>query len=374
MPLVGNPADWSATTKQGAVRDAFNGSLLHPHVAKACGVCDGVWRELVPSLGVAPLVFRSRVDGQMVDLPRGKERSRRLRNYVYEVAAHAADIDGWTAGEPSEPIVADPEPEPVPETRKAPAALSEAHTRFLAEVRRLRDFAKDREIDHISYRPVKDGARMISAGIPVEACLHAMTMHWDDADRRQAGIQPYDPATDFPGGVAAYMDALVQARVLMYLYGPAGMGKSYWAQTLADRMFGSDERFGFTPMTEGATVSWLLGRVDAQGFKPTKLLDVWENGGVYLFDEADAADPNMLLVMNGPLANDRLDNPVDQRTYRKHDDTILVFAGNTDGTGADAQYNARNPFDFSTFDRIRMGRVYVAYDADVEMAVMLANV
>jgi hypothetical protein len=126
MPLVGNPADWAATTKQGAVRDAFNGTLIHPHAAKACGACDAVWRELVPSLGVAPLVFRSRENGRMVDLPRGKERSRRLRNFVYEVAAHANDVQAWTAGEPSEPEIVAPEPDPTPE----PPAPSEAAPRF----------------------------------------------------------------------------------------------------------------------------------------------------------------------------------------------------------------------------------------------------
>jgi hypothetical protein len=39
------------------------------------------------------------------------------------------------------------------------------------EMRRLRPFAEEREIDHISYRPAKDARRMIEAASrPGRAC------------------------------------------------------------------------------------------------------------------------------------------------------------------------------------------------------------
>jgi len=372
MPLSGDFQSWAVTHKQGAYRDMFATlGLTHaPHSRRDCASCEAVADALRPRMGERPIVFRTKRDGVWVDVA-PDIADQRLVRFAYEVHAYICESLGGTVTEtPSAAPVAAPKPKPAPAAPKPSGGLSAAQTRFLAEVRRLRAFATDRDIDHISYRPVKDGMRMIAAGISVEGCVHAMTMHWDDADRRQAGIRAYDPMTDHPGGMDAYLDCLVRARVAIYLYGPAGMGKSYWAEQLAE-LRGVD--FGFTPMTEGATVSWLLGRVDAQGFKPTKLLKIWRDGGVYLFDEADAADPNMLLVMNGPLANERLDNPVDQETYMKSSETILIFAGNTDGTGADRQYNARNPFDFSTFDRLRMGRAHIRYDERVEDAVALAN-
>lgn len=380
MALKGIPAHWESETKIAVIRDALTAV---PHNGTDCTECKRAARSLYDLVGIEPLVFKTKVGGQMVALPKGKERWSRFLNLVREVHAYI-DAGDFTS---SEPVVVPfvPEPNcgpcanglcgdcgncdccPAPIT---PAAISAAHKRFLSEVRRLRTFASDRDIDHISYRPIKDGARMISAGIPVEACIHAMTLHWEDADRRQAGIKSYDPMTDFPGGLHAYLDALVKAGVLIFLYGPAGMGKSYWCEELADRL---GVPFGFTPMTEGALPSWLLGKVDLEGFKSTKLLDIWVNGGVYLLDEIDAADPNMLMVLNNPLANDTLENPVDQRTYLKSKKCIIVAAANTLGTGADSDYTARNQLDFSTLDRFRMGRAFVGYNADVEESILLQN-
>lgn len=371
MPYVGNPEDWSVNDQQGriyaALCEAAVGGTRDAHAGRDCRLCALAYSAIKPELGTGSLRFYENGPGGRLELPMGSKRGNRARNKVREVHAYVTDGGFWG------PIAApkpDPKPEPAPEPPKAAAGLSEAQKWFLAEARRIRPLAKERDIDHISYRPIESGMRMIAAGISPEGCLHAMTMHWDDADRRQLGIRPYDPAKDHPGGMGAYLDALVEARVDIYLFGEAGFGKSYWAKNLAKRR---DVPYGFTPMTEGASVSWLLGRVDAQGFKPTKLLNIWQNGGVYLFDEADASDPNMLLVMNGPLASHLLENPVDQESYVKSPDCILIFAGNTDGFGATEKYGARNAFDFSTFDRIRMGRAVIGYDPEVEMQIALAN-
>lgn len=376
MPLNGNPAEWTGSTRQVVIRDALNAQTnvadhtggTAPDGKSKCSVCRAAARRLYDSVGTAPLIYKSA--GR--EMPQGKARWDRFSANVREVHAHLIDWEAQpTPAAPTIPYV-DPTPvvEPTPTPVPTGERVTSEHRRFLAEVRRIRKFAEEREIDHISYRPVKDGAKMISAGIPVEACLHAMTIQWEDADRRQAGIAPYDPATDFPGGLHAYLDALVSAGVMIYLYGPAGMGKSYWCEELASRM---NVDFSFTPMTEGALPSWLLGKVDLEGFKATKFLNIWVNGGVYLFDEMPAADPNMLMVMNGPLANDLLENPVDQTSYRKSPKCVIIGAGNTLGTGPDAQYTGTNQLDFSTLDRFRMGRAFVGYDADVEELVLVQN-
>ena len=125
-------------------------------------------------------------------------------------------------------------------------------------------------------------------------------------------------------------------------------------------------------MAEGATPSWFLGAQRLNGFGESRFLQIWRDGGVFLMDEMDAADPNMLLVVNNALANDRLDNPVNGEDYVKHPDAILVAACNTLGTGADAQYTGRNQLDFSTLDRWRMGRVFVGYSESIEESVMFA--
>jgi hypothetical protein len=393
MALTGDWKTWRHYHKQGHVRDAITAyGGTQRHTGTDCAICAGVFTRLHPQIGVKPMTFANKVSGEWVNVPQ-VEAERRLGNYVREVHAYMTGTDkngvdltpdtgcgGCDNGEccqngPVGGVCAccgQPIPAPEPEPIQAGSELTADERELIRRLRALRVFAAERDIDHISLRPVQDGRRMLRVGIPIDGILSACTMHWDAADRRQAGVRDWTPERDFPGGRAAYLDALVEAGILIYLYGPAGMGKSYWAKDLARRR---DVPYGFSPMTEGASVGWLLGRVDLQGFKSTKLLEMWGNEGVYLFDEADAADANMMLVMNGPLADDegRLDNPIDGQTYyRDPRKTVLIFAGNTDGTGADSQYNARNPFDFSTFDRVRMGRVHVGYDEDVEMAAFMA--
>ena len=363
MPLVGNPADWSETTQQGLILSALfdHAEGDSRHLKDNCPTCRKAARSLVDRLGSAPLVFKS----GGVEMPHGKARYNRLRWKVAEVHAYASDRSQWRE-DPKAPK----EPEPIAPVITVNGFDIDAEKRFfLAESRRIRPFAEEREIDHISYRPAKDARRMIEAGIPAVACLHAMTLHWEEATRRQAGIVSYDPAVDFPGGLHAYLDALAASRTLIMLTGPAGMGKSYWCRELADRL---ELQFGSIPMTEGATPSWLLGAQRLNGFGESRFLQIWRDGGVFLFDEMDAADPNMLLVVNDALANGVLHNPVNGESYERHPDTILIAATNTLGTGADAEYTGRNQLDFSTLDRWRMGRAFVGYSTAVEESVMFA--
>ena len=93
-------------------------------------------------------------------------------------------------------------------------------------------------------------------------------MHWDDQTRVMAGIENYDPKTEFPGGLHAYLDALVKARVLIMLTGEAGFGKSFWAEKLAERM---GLPFGQIPMNEGVGTSWFLGKDTVSGFKESQV-------------------------------------------------------------------------------------------------------
>jgi hypothetical protein len=372
MPLVGEPTSWAADTQQGVILSAlFDHASGDGRHSADCAICKRAARSLVDQLGEGALRFyrnptvAEKAAGQTgrVELPRGKARFDRLKWKVAEVHAYASD---YVPGDPAQPepvVVADPKPVRTGFDVDAEKAL------FMAEMRRLRPFAEEREIDHISYRPAKDARRMIEAGIPARACLHAMTLHWEDATRAQARVADYDPATDFPGGLDAYLDALASARVLLMLTGPAGMGKSYWAQNLADRL---DLQYGSIPMTEGATPSWILGAQRLNGFGESRFLQIWRDGGVFLLDELDAADPNMLLVVNDALANGVLHNPVNGESYERHPDCILIAATNTLGTGADASYTGRNQLDFSTLDRWRMGRAFVGYRAEVEDAVMYA--
>lgn len=164
---------------------------------------------------------------------------------------------------------------------------------------------------------------------------------------------------------------LAQARKHVFLPGPSGSGKSHLARQVADAL---GFRFGCISCSAGMSESQLLGRMVPHGdhgqfeFLGTEFLDCYENGGVFLFDEIDAADSNVLLVINSALANGSLSvpsrhgNPVAKR----HPDFVCIAAANTWGRGADRQYVGRNELDESTLDRFRIGCVPMDYSVELE--------
>jgi cobaltochelatase CobS len=103
-------------------------------------------------------------------------------------------------------------------------------------------------------------------------------------------------------------------------------------------------------------------------YHPSDFVRCYENGGVFLLDEVDAGDANILLRINAAIANGVLAVPA--RTgnpyARKHPLFVLLFAANTFGTGADRRYVGRNQLDEATLDRVRATTVPVGYAEEVE--------
>jgi cobaltochelatase CobS len=157
----------------------------------------------------------------------------------------------------------------------------------------------------------------------------------------------------------------------VFLPGPAGCGKSHLAEQVAKAL---GQNFASISCTAGMSESQLLGRSLPTGdagqftFCSTPFLDCYENGGVFLFDEMDAADPNVLLVINSALANGFLSVPArhEKPVAVKHPDFRCIAAANTFGKGADRQYCGRNPLDESTLDRFRIGTIPVDYNRELE--------
>lgn len=164
---------------------------------------------------------------------------------------------------------------------------------------------------------------------------------------------------------------LAQAREHIFLPGPAGCGKSHLAKQVAEAL---ELEFGFISCSAGMSESQLLGRMVPAGkqgqfeFQTTQFLERYENGGVFLFDEIDAADPNVLLVINAALANGHLSVPsrAGKLTAERHPDFVCIAAANTFGRGADRQYVGRSELDESTLDRFRIGTVPMDYDEKLE--------
>ena len=146
----------------------------------------------------------------------------------------------------------------------------------------------------------------------------------------------------------------------VYLCGPAGTGKSYLAQQVAEVM--GIEYWYTASVTDDIQ---LKGFIDANGrYHETQFYKAFTQGGVFLLDELDASVPETLVLLNNALANGYFDFPTGRTTA--HKDFHAIAAGNTFGTGADSTYTGRYCLDAASMDRFAL--IMVDYDREIEMA------
>lgn len=145
-----------------------------------------------------------------------------------------------------------------------------------------------------------------------------------------------------------------------FLVGPAGSGKTTLATQVAQtlkRKFYAENRV--------TSEYKLLGYMDATGkYVRTQFREAYEKGGVFLLDEVDASDPDVLTTFNSALANGMC--PFPDKLVQAHKDFVALAAGNTYGRGADRQYVGRNQLDAATLDRFVV--IDVDYDEVAELA------
>lgn len=137
-------------------------------------------------------------------------------------------------------------------------------------------------------------------------------------------------------------------RIDVMLVGAAGSGKTTTCHKVADAL-----AIEFYAQSVGAqtTTSNLIGYMDAMGkYVETMLYQAYKNGGVYLLDEIDAGNANVLTALNALLANGSYRFPNGECVSR-HADFICIAAGNTMGRGANRSYVGRNQLDAATLDR-----------------------
>lgn len=163
---------------------------------------------------------------------------------------------------------------------------------------------------------------------------------------------------------------LVAAEQNVLLVGPAGCGKSHLAAQIARAL---KRDFGTLHCTAGASEAQVLGYLlptEAGGafkFHPAQFAQLYTKGNsLFLLDELDRGDANMLAVLNGALANGHLHIPqsLAQPVFPRGKDAGVMAAANTYGTGADAMYVGANPLDAATLDRFYV--LTMDYDAALE--------
>ena len=153
----------------------------------------------------------------------------------------------------------------------------------------------------------------------------------------------------------------------VYLVGPAGTGKSTLAEQVASAM-----SLPFRAMSCHAqmTGTALFGYSDANGqYVPTDYRRMTtgefhsDGPGLFLLDEIDNGNPNIIAALNSALANGHVSFPDGLRQIESGH--VFMASANTYGTGATLEYLGRNGLDYATLDRFAM--LTVDYDESLEI-------
>jgi len=158
---------------------------------------------------------------------------------------------------------------------------------------------------------------------------------------------------------------LVSTGKPILMKGESGTAKSHNAQAVATAL---ERDFYSLSVGEQSTKSDLLGFIDANGnYRNTAFRKAFEMGGIFLLDEIDAGNPNVLLAINTGISNGFIDFPDCQITV--HKDFSLIATANTFGRGANMQYSGRNRLDMATVNRF----IPLVWELDEDIEEALVN-
>jgi hypothetical protein len=155
-------------------------------------------------------------------------------------------------------------------------------------------------------------------------------------------------------------------RFAQLLVGEAGTGKSTLCEQAATVL---GLRFAYVNCSGGMSESRLIGRMTPnlttgeEKYTATPFVEFYQHGGVFLLDEGDAADANVLLTLNGMMEATHWTAP-NGETLQRHPDFCLLMACNTYGTGADRKYTGRNQLDAAFLNRWLT--LTISYDEQLE--------
>lgn len=133
----------------------------------------------------------------------------------------------------------------------------------------------------------------------------------------------------------------------VFLVGPAAAGKTRASEEAAKCL-----DLAFYPQSFNAQTpsSQIFGYMDAQGkYVSTVFRKAFEEGGLWLADEIDRGNGNVLTALNAALENGYCSFP--DGVIKRHEKFLCVASANTWGRGADRTYVGANALDEATLDR-----------------------
>lgn len=155
--------------------------------------------------------------------------------------------------------------------------------------------------------------------------------------------------------------AIMAAGMNVYLWGPAGTGKSYLAKQIAESL-----GLNFFCQQKAIEKYDLCGYTSATGeYVATSFYRAYSGGGLFLFDEMDSSSADALVWLNTSLENGYCEFP-GVGIVKKHPEFKFIAAGNSCGRGADSSYTCRDGFDLSTLGRFAV--VKLDYSPEIVQA------
>jgi hypothetical protein len=155
----------------------------------------------------------------------------------------------------------------------------------------------------------------------------------------------------------------ISARVNVALVGPAGSGKTTAVKKVAEAL---NLKYYSKSVSAQTGSHEFFGYQDANGnYVRTLFREAYEFGGIFLLDEFDAGNPNVLAALNQATANGEC--AFADGMITRHQDFVIIMAGNTFGHGATSEYVGRNKIDAATLDRFAF--IQFGYDEKMEMEI-----
>lgn len=149
----------------------------------------------------------------------------------------------------------------------------------------------------------------------------------------------------------------------VYIHGPAGTGKSHIGAQVAEALGRPFAAMSFSSQSLKSELFGMISPITGE-YIPTEFHRMYTQGGVFMLDEADNANPNLLSALNMALANPTAAFPCGM--VAKHPDFICIATANTFGNGATEAYVGRNPLDGAAKNRLQT--IFAGYDRTLEAA------
>ena len=146
------------------------------------------------------------------------------------------------------------------------------------------------------------------------------------------------------------------------LTGPAGSGKTTAGEKVAEAL---SLPFSSLSLSNDTRAYALFGFTNGEKYTTTEFRKRYEEGGVFVLDEVDNGQANILSKLNSAIEQGSY--AFDDKVVNKHKDFILISTANTWGFGGDTQYVGRNALDAAFLDRFV--KIDWDYDEKLELAI-----